>query len=129
MVIKMDDNERDILKHLTEAEARAKSNTKQIEEIKRDIEKIHEENKALYTLTTSVELIAQEMTTTKDLIQNMDEQLSNVSDKVEAMERKPYEEYLKAKGEIKTKVIVSVVSMVMISLISVLGTLVFTNLH
>lgn len=125
----MDDNERDILKHLTEAEARAKSNTKQIEEIKRDIEKIHEENKALYTLTTSVELIAQEMTTTKDLIQNMDEQLSNVSDKVEAMERKPYEEYLQAKGEIKTKVIVSVISTIMISLISVLGTLVFTNFH
>ena len=93
MVINVNDVERNMLKTLTETETRSKSNTKRLDEIKHEVEELYEETKALYRLTTSVELIAQEMTTTKDLIQNVDHQLKDVSGKVEALERKPYEDY------------------------------------
>ena len=129
MVINVNDVERNMLKTLTETETRSKSNTKRLDEIKHDVEELHEENKALYRLTTSVELIAQEMTTTKDLIQNVDHQLKDVSGKVEALERKPYEDYEKTKSEIKTKVIVTVISTIAISGLSVLGTLIVSNVR
>lgn len=79
---------------LTEISERGKSNTHQIEEIKEDIKEMKLENKALYELTTSVKLIAQDMSSIKQditevkcgqekLSVKMDSEISKVKDEQE----------------------------------------------
>lgn len=84
-------NEGQIIKELAETAERGKSNTHQIEEIKENIKEIKTENKALYELTTSVKLIAQDMSSIKEdisevkkgqviLSEKMDTEISKVKD-------------------------------------------------
>ena len=79
---------------LTEISERGKSNTHQIDEIKEDIKEMKLENKALYELTTSVKLIAQDMSSIKQditevkcgqekLSVKMDSEISKVKDEQE----------------------------------------------
>ena len=79
---------------LTEIAERGKSNTHQIDEIKSEIRDMKIENKALYELTTSVKLIAQDMSSIKQditevkcgqekLSVKMDSEISKVKDEQE----------------------------------------------
>lgn len=60
------------MERLVEVEQRSKSNSHQIDEIKDDIKEIKSENKAIYELTTSVRLIAQDMGTIKDAVKKVE---------------------------------------------------------
>lgn len=104
----VDNNEREIIKKLAETESRAKSNTKQIEEIKEDIKQLYNEEKILYKLTNSIELIAQEMTTIKTSISKIEADQESLSNKVEKIEHKPFEEYEETKKELKNKLFVNI---------------------
>lgn len=76
------ENELDIMKELTETSERGKSNTHQIEEIKIEIKDIRIENRALYELTSSVKLIAQDMGNIKDDISDVKNGQKELSEKV-----------------------------------------------
>lgn len=71
----MTENEKVVL--IIETEQRTKSNTHQINEIKADIKDIKEENKVLYKLATSVEVIANNIDSMKT---DMSEVKLDVSD-------------------------------------------------
>lgn len=104
----VDNNEREIIKKLAETESRAKSNTKQIEEIKEGIKQLYNEEKILYKLTNSIELIAQEMTTIKTSISKIEADQESLSNKVEKIEHEPFEEYEETKKELKNKLFVNI---------------------
>lgn len=84
---------------LTEVAERSKSNTYQIGEIKSEIKEIKSEQKALYDLTSSVRLIASDMSKVnesldevkqgqKDLTIKMDTQISEVKGQIEKVDSK-----------------------------------------
>lgn len=81
-------NEND-LKLLVEVDQRSKSNTHQIDGIKDEIKEIKAENKAIYELTTSVKLIAQDMGTIKDGLAEVKQGQSDLNKKVSDIENKP----------------------------------------
>lgn len=92
----MDD--KDLVK-LTEADARSKSNSNQIEEIKDEIKEIKSEQKALNKIACSIEVIANNMQTLKDgldevkigqekLGQKMDAQIIEVRNEQKTLDSK-----------------------------------------
>ena len=98
---------------LTEVDARSKSNSHQIEEIKDEIKEIRNEQKAIYTIATSVEIIAKDMSSMKeslnevkqgqkDLTIKMDEQITDVKQKIEKVDSKSKVDFLEY---FKTKVL------------------------
>lgn len=76
------ENDLDFIKELTETTERSKSNTHQIEEVKAEIKDIKIENRALYELTSSVKLIAQDMGNIKDDISDVKNGQKELSEKV-----------------------------------------------
>lgn len=68
---------------LTETSERAKSNTHQIDEIKEEIREIKSEQRAIYDIATSVKLIAQDMGSMKEAINEVKQGQSELSDKVD----------------------------------------------
>jgi uncharacterized alpha-E superfamily protein len=90
---------------LTEVDARSRSNSHQIEEIKEEIKDIKNEQKAIYELTSSVKLIAQDMSSIKDSVNDvkqgqkilenkMDEQITDVKQKIEKVDEKSKVDFL-----------------------------------
>lgn len=90
--------EKDLIK-LTEVDARSKSNSHQIDELKHEVKEIKKENKAIYELTTSVKLIVQDMSTIKDTVNEvkdgqkvledkMDMQISDVKQQIDKQDEK-----------------------------------------
>lgn len=84
---------------LTETAVRAKSNTKQIEELKTEIKDIKNEQKALFELSTGVKLMVQDMSYIKESVNEvkegqkvledkMDEQISDVKQKISKVDDK-----------------------------------------
>lgn len=84
---------------LTETAARSKSNTKQIEELKGEIKDIKNEQKAIHELTTGIKLMVQDMSYIKDSVNEvkdgqkslenkMDEQISDVKQKIAKVDEK-----------------------------------------
>ena len=85
---------------LTEISERGKSNTHQIDEIKEDIKEMKLENKALYELTTSVKLIAQDMSSIKQDIAEVKCGQEKLSDKMDSEISKVKDEQEKIKDNI-----------------------------
>lgn len=143
----MNDDEKVIL---VECDQRSKSNTHQIEEIKADIKSIKEDQKLMYDLTTSVKVISENLIGMKDDLKevkqgqvnlsdkidnqikeiktDVDSKVGSVNQKVDAIEKQPYDDYKQTTHDIKIKVIVGVVSTLAISAIGFLVTL-FANGH
>jgi chromosome segregation ATPase len=135
---------------LVECDQRSKSNTHQIEEIKADIKSIKEDQKLMYDLTTSVKVISENLIGMKDDLKevkqgqvnlsdkidnqikeiktDVDSKVGSVNQKVDAIEKQPYDDYKQTTHDIKIKVIVGVVSTLAISAIGFLVTL-FANGH
>lgn len=67
---------------LVETEARSKSNTHQIEELKSDFKSLKEDSKALNKIATSVELIAQDMTHVKSDINDVKKSQSEMKEEL-----------------------------------------------
>ena len=68
---------------ISENESRSKSNTHQIDEIKSTISEMQSEQKAIYKISTSIELMAQNLTTMKDDISELKQGQENLGDKVD----------------------------------------------
>lgn len=102
---------------LTETAARSKSNSKQIEEIKDEVKEIRNEQKAIYEIASSVKLIAQDMGFMKEslnevkrgqkaLTEKVDEQITEVKDKIEKVDSKSKIDIIEAKRDsLKQKLI------------------------
>lgn len=97
---------------LTETTERAKSNTKQIGEIKEDIKEIRSEQKAIYELSSNIKVLVQEVSGVKDSVDEvkqgqksleiqMDTQIADVKGqiaKVDAKSRVDFLEIMKTKA-------------------------------
>lgn len=119
----MDEDDKELLIQTSE---RSKSNTHQIEEIKDNIKEIKQDQKAIYDLTTSVKIIAENVSNMKDdikevkqgqslLSDKLDNQITDIKDdvqhkvdgvskKVNEITQEPYNEYKQTKHDIKIKV-------------------------
>ena len=122
---------------LTEISERVKSNTHQIDEIKSEIRDMKIENKALYELTTSVKLIAQDMSSIKQditevkcgqtaLSEKMDSEISKVKDDqckikddISEVKNNPTKEKAKTFDNIKGIVIAIVTTSIVTGIIAV----------
>lgn len=82
----MDDNYAQLLVKAEKVEQRAKANTHQIEEIKEEVKEIREEQKVLLELTTSVKLIAQDMTYMKSTIEDVKTGQDSLNSKIHYVE-------------------------------------------
>ena len=112
---------------LIETSERAKSNTHQIEEIKADIKEVKEDQKAIYELTSSVRVIAENVSNMKEDISDIKNKQNDANDKIDRLEKTPYQEYQKTKHDIKVNVISKILSGIGLSLISILITLIATG--
>ena len=68
--------------HLTEVDARSKSNTKRIDSLEKTLEEFHR-------LATSVEIIARELGHQTEAVGEIKEKVSKLDAKVETIEKKP----------------------------------------
>ena len=93
-------DEIEIVEKLTETCERSKSNTHQIEEIKNDIKEVKQDQKAIYELTSSVKIIANNLETIKIdisevkqgqscLADKMDKEISNVKNDLSEVKNAP----------------------------------------
>lgn len=88
---------------LGEIDARCKSNTHQIEEIKNDISDIRSEQKAIYDINTNIQLMTQTMGIMKGDITEVKQDIGGVKEKVNILENKPTNETYKKVDGIKDK--------------------------
>lgn len=96
---------------LMETEQRSKLNEIQLTEIKDDIKEIKEENKALYTLATSIELMARDMTSVKDSVNEVKKDVSEVKGKMVEIEHAPNKKTADTWDKVKVAIITAVGSM------------------
>lgn len=82
----MDDNYAKLAVKAENIDQRARANTHQIEEIKEEVKEIREEQKVLLELTTSVKLIAQDMTYMKSTIEEVKTGQDSLSVKIHYVE-------------------------------------------
>ncbi len=124
---------------LVETAERSKSNTHQIGEIKDDVRELKADSKATLKLATAVEMIARDMSHMREdltevkqgqlvMSEKVADQLGAVNTRVTNIEQKPFRDFQEAKKEIKSKVISTVVGVVVTALLSVLGTIVAAGL-
>ena len=74
---------------ITELDARCKSNTHQIDELKNDISDIRSEQKAIYDINTNIQLMTQTMGLMKTDITDVKKDMGGVKEKVNILENKP----------------------------------------
>ncbi len=125
---------------------RSKSNTHQIDEIKADIKQIKDDQKAIYDLTTSVKVIAENVSNMKDdlkevkqgqsdLSSKLDNQITeiksdvetkvgSVNDKVNELKLEPLEEMKKDKHTLKIELIKQAIGYALTGLVAIVGTLI-----
>lgn len=132
----MGENDRALLIEVSE---RGKSNTHQIDELKGEIRELKADNKATLKLATSVEMIARDMSHMREDLSEVKQGQQAMSDKVADqfgavnarvthIEQKPYREYQETKKEIKSKIVSTVLGVVITALLSILGTMFATGL-
>lgn len=128
----MDEDDKTLLISTSE---RSKSNTHQIEEIKTDIKQIKEDQRAIFDLTTSVKIIAENVSNMKDdlkevkhgqsdLSNKLDNQIQDVNDKVNELKLEPLEEMKKDKHELRIEVLKQIIGYAITGLVAIVGTLV-----
>jgi len=117
---------------------RGKSNTHQIDEIKADIKTIKEDQKAIYDLTTSVKIIAENVSNMKDdlkevkqgqinLSGKLDTQIQDVNNKVAELKLEPLEEMKKDKHDLKIEILKQSIGYIITGLVGVIGALIGTG--
>lgn len=104
------------IRELAEVSARAKSNTHQIEEIKKDIKEMRTEQKTLYDLTTSVKLIAQDMSYVKGSVDDVKQGQCEMNKKIQEIESSPAKMNAKKWEGIKAKVLYGIIALLIASL-------------
>jgi predicted nucleic acid-binding Zn-ribbon protein len=90
---------------LVESDQRSKSAIHQIEEVKEDIKEIKADNKAIYELTSSVKIIAENVSNMKEDIKEIKQSQTDANEKIDKLEKAPYEEYKATKHEFKMGIV------------------------
>lgn len=114
----MTDAERVIL---IETEQRSKSNSHRINDIAEDIKEIKDENKAIYKIATSVEVMAEKLGNIEDKVDETNRKVDETSaaqratearflERIETIEKRPGNQAVKSANEIKTKVITAIIT-------------------
>ncbi len=114
----MTDAERVIL---IETEQRSKSNSHRINDIAEDIKEIKDENKAIYKIATSVEVMAEKLGNIEDKVDETNRKVDETSaaqrateakflERIESIEQRPGNQAVKSANEIKTKVITAIIT-------------------
>ena len=88
---------------IAELDARCKSNTHQIDELKNDISDIKSEQKAIYDINTNIQLMTQTMGLMKTDITEVKKDMGGVKEKVNILENKPAHDTYKKFDVIKDK--------------------------
>ncbi len=97
---------------LIETEQRAKSNTHRIEKLEDDVHEIQNDQKAIYKIATSVEVIAQRVTTIEDKVEDTNLQVGKLSEKVSESESRPYRQVATNWNSIKIAIITGICTMI-----------------
>ena len=116
---------------LIETEQRCKSNTHRIDNIEMEIKEIQSEQKAIYKIATSVELIAQRVSNIEgkvdDTNRKVDAQVkawreteNKLSEKMNETENKPYKQVAMNVNSVKVAVITCVCTLLVSGLIGAL---------
>lgn len=116
---------------LIETEQRCKSNTHRIDNIEMEIKEIQSEQKAIYKIATSVELIAQRVSNIEgkvdDTNRKVDAQVkawreteNKLSEKMNETENKPYKQIAMNVNSVKVAVITCVCTLLVSGLIGAL---------
>ena len=105
----MNDND---VRILTEVEQRAKSNSHQIEEIKEDVKEIKAENKAIYELTTSVKLIAQDMGSIKADLAEVKQGQKELTQDVSEVKSRPAQKTADTVDKVRVAIITAICTMI-----------------
>lgn len=116
----MDENT--IIERLAKAEERSKSNSHRIEEIEETVKEIAAEQKAIYKLATSVEVIAQRVSNIDEKVDGLRTTVDNnakawqetekrLTDKINDVENRPAKETFKNVNAVKVAIITAICTM------------------
>lgn len=108
-------NEQDIVA-LIETEQRSKSNTHRIDNIEAELKEIKNDQKAIYSIATSVEVIAQRVSNIEEKVDDTNNKVAaqtkawqeterKLADKVNEAENKPYKQIANNVNSVKVAVI------------------------
>ncbi len=93
---------------LVETSQRSKTNSEQISKIENAIHEIQGDQKAIYSIATSVELIAQRVTTIETKVEDTNTKVNSLSEKVIEAETKPYKQVASNWNSIKLAIVSSI---------------------
>lgn len=126
----MTENERIIL---IETEQRSKANSHRIDGVKNEIDKMKEENKAIYKIATSVEVMAEKLGNIEDKVDETKRRVDETAEAQKASEKRllqrvsevenaPAVQTSKNMNEVRVRIITSVVTFL---ITGVLGALIY----
>ncbi len=93
---------------LIETEQRSKSNSHRIDDMQETLREIQKEQKAIYSIATSVELIAQRVSSIETKVNDTNIQVGKLSEKVNENEARPYRQVATNWNSIKVAVVTAV---------------------
>lgn len=103
---------------LIEAEQRSKSNSHRIDDLEADMKELQKEQKAIYQIASSVEVIAHRVGTIEDKVDDTNAQVSKLSEKVNDAENKPYQQVAKNVNSVRIAIITAVCTLIATGIIS-----------
>lgn len=118
---------------LIESEQRAKSNSHRIDKLEEDMKEMKDENKAIYKIATSVEVMAEKLGNIEDKVDETNRKVDETAraqrateerfmERIENVENRPANQIAKNVNEIKVKAITAVVTFLITGL---LGSLIY----
>lgn len=114
----------DVYVLIERVEQRAKSNTHQIQEIKEEMKELKDENKAIYKIATSVEVIAEKLGSIEDKVDDTvaaqkrtEEGQYALMQKINEVERRPDLKKSEGLDKIKISVITAVCTSVTVAVV------------
>lgn len=113
----------DMIREIAEVSQLCKNNANQIEDVKDSIKGIVAENKAIYELTTSVKLIAQDMGFIKEGLEDVKQGQGELSKKVGELENKPYKFTSEKWDKIKMAVYIAITTFIAMNIVEAIAKL------
>lgn len=100
-------NENDV-RLLSDIDSRSKSNGHRIDKLEDEVKEIRTENKAIYELTTSIKLMAQDMTSIKTDLAEVKDGQKTMAKEVAEVKNKPAQETADIVMKVKVAVITAI---------------------
>lgn len=115
----------EIFKELTKTTSLTETNTGQINDLKTIVKEMQIENKALYELTSSVKIIAQDLCSIKSEIGGIKKEVSDLSDKVDDVREEPIKNKAKFFDNAKKLILTAIFSGLIMFILGTLAPNVF----